>query len=270
MTAYGFFVGPILLTLDQVITYEGNEFPEEATPSWERLGTFDADRWIEDGTFVHFLELGAWAPPPFGENDVYRRSISEFSGQDTFFQWRVMSDVPAEDVDGSPTVVSAGGGGSAGYHTTITKSLVRFIRDNPITLVAYFDISPDVMHTYRIEITDAFNYVYYLDGEVISSGTSLGPYPTASSVLLWSARYYLHDNTARWDYVRYGILPSDASGDYDSDGDVDETDVYFFVDCLLGPDYDAAGPGCEWADMNADGVADGKDIPLFVDAMLAA
>ncbi len=270
MTAHGLLVGLILLTLGQVITYEGNEFPEEASPNWERLGTFDADRWFEDGSFVHFLELGAWAPPPFGENDVYQRPISEFSGQDTFFQWRVMSDVPPEDVDGSPTVVSAAGGGAALYHTSITRSLIRFARDNPGTLIAYFDITPDVMHTYRIEITDDFNYVYYLDGEIISAGTSLGPYPTASSVLLWSARYYLNDNTARWDYVRYGVITDNASGDYDSDGDVDETDVYFLIDCLLGPYYDAAGPGCEWADMNADGVANGKDIRLFVESMLAS
>ena len=43
--------------------------------------------------------------------------------------------------------------------------------------------------------------------------------------------------------------------------------MLFRSDCLLGPD--AAGPGCQWADMNNDGTVNGNDIQLFADAMLA-
>ena len=86
----------------------------------------------------------------------------------------------------------------------------------------------------------------------------------------WVARYYNDEQTARWDYVRYGVIPADHSGDFDSNGIVDQSDLYFFVDCLLAPDYDAAGPGCRWADMNGDGKADGADVQLFVRAMLPA
>jgi len=70
------------------------------------------------------------------------------------------------------------------------------------------------------------------------------------------------ESTTRWDYIRYGTIPDDASGDFDSDGDVDADDAYFFVDCLLGPG--SLWPGCAWADMNADG----DDVQAFVDAML--
>ncbi len=229
----------------------------------------DADRWLDDGWFYQFVELGAWEPPPYGELDVYQRTIAEFAQLGSFFlEWRVETDAPGDDIDGGPVVMSAWGNGSALYHFAITRSLVRFSLDNPTQLTMFVDVQPDVPHTYRVEVIDAVNYSWYIDGELINSGTSIGPYPTASSRINWSAQYYLTEHTAKWGYVRYGTIPADASGDFDTDGIVNETDVYFFVDCLLGPDYDAAGPGCQWADLNADGTADGKDIPLFVDAML--
>lgn len=71
-----------------------------------------------------------------------------------------------------------------------------------------------------------------------------------------------------WDYVRYGVIPPEHSGDFNNNGAIDDTDLYYFVDCLLGPDYDDAGPGCTWADMNADGKADAADIQAFSTAML--
>ncbi|MBI5764095.1 MAG: hypothetical protein HZA51_11275 [Planctomycetes bacterium] len=71
-----------------------------------------------------------------------------------------------------------------------------------------------------------------------------------------------------WDYVRYGVIPQEHSGDFNNNGTIDDTDLYYFVDCLLGPDYDAAGPGCKWADLNADGKADAADIQAFANAML--
>ncbi len=72
-----------------------------------------------------------------------------------------------------------------------------------------------------------------------------------------------------WDYVRYGVIPQNGSGDFNNNGTIDDTDLYYFVDCLLGPATDAAGPGCKWADLNADGTANAADIQAFANAMMA-
>jgi len=137
-------------------------------------------------------------------------------------------------------------------------------------MIMFVDIEPWVMHTYRVELQSEQLYSFYIDGELIDSGVPIGPYPVSGSILKWGARHYQYEQFVHWDYLRYGVIPVDHSGDFDSNGVVDDVDLYFFVDCLLGPDYDAAGPGCVFADMNEDGVADGRDIPDYIDAMLGA
>ena len=74
--------------------------------------------------------------------------------------------------------------------------------------------------------------------------------------------WYL-DNTTQWDYIRFGVIPVEGSGDFDSDGDLDLTDWYFFEECLTngGPDTEA-GPGCLWADIDQDGDVDFGDLGL--------
>lgn len=249
----------------QVIAFEGTCFPEECVPSWSRLGTLDVDRWLDEGWFYQFADLGAWAPPPFGENDAYQRSLAPFAATPNFFiEWRVLTNVPISDLEGTPTVVSAAGDSTALYHVTITNGRLRFYRDN-FKVIFYYDYEPDLPHTFRVEIHNTNEYCLFLDGICIQSGTSVAPYPVEGAVLLWATRYYLTDNTTKWDYLRYGKLPAENSGDFDSNGAVDTSDLYFFVDCLLGPA--GAWPGCKWADMNSDGSADGADVQAFVQAL---
>lgn len=62
--------------------------------------------------------------------------------------------------------------------------------------------------------------------------------------------------------VRIGPRPADIN----RDGDIDETDIPTFVDCLLG-----GGPAPPWhADVNRDGCADGLDIQPFASAMITS
>ena len=75
-----------------VVTYEGDVHPE--TVGWTPVGSFDADTWVEGGWFFQFVELGAWAPPPFGEADFYQRSISAFAGEQTFFVGKGLRQTP--------------------------------------------------------------------------------------------------------------------------------------------------------------------------------
>ena len=253
--------------LAQVVCFEADGiFPEASSPPWTRVGTFDADRWFSNGRFFQFVELGAWAPPPYGEFDGYQRSLADFANSPSFFiEWRVITDVTIDDINGTPVVVSAAGDSAAVYHVSITNGRLRFIRDNPIQVVYYFDFEPNLVHTFRVEITSK-NYCVYVDDNCIHSGTSIAAYPLGGAVLVWAARYYQSDHTAQWNYLRYGSVPDDHSGDFDSNSLVDFDDLSFFVDCLLGPG--GAWPGCKWADMNADGIANGADVQLFANALL--
>ena len=260
------------LTRSGVVTYEGDVFPDLV--GWQRLGTFDADRWIEHGWFCHFLELGVWDPPPYGELDVYRRALADYAGAETFFiEWRVMTDAPASILEdsGIPVSVSAAGTTVAGYQFIITDARVEVIRNNFLPII-FVDIEPGVPHTYRLELEEAPNepdslYAWYIDGAPIDAGLAVGPYPTDSSVLLWGARHYMFENTTCWQYLRYGTIPIDGSGDYDSNGNLDRFDFYFFHECLSADaPGDDAGPGCRFADMDSDTDVDLHDFALLQNA----
>ena len=172
-------------------------------------------------------------------------------------------------MDGVPSGVSLTAGTSSTFHFTVTTDQVRFIRDNPIGLVQYRDITPNIHHTYYLALHNDLSYEWYIDGVVVNSGQYPSAFPTINARLNWWSRYYLTEQTAQWDYVRYGVIPQDASGDFNNNGTIDDTDLTYFIDCLLGPDYDAAGPGCKWADLNSDGTANAADIQAFANAMLA-
>ena len=248
----------------QIIAYEGDAFPEsEAAAPWTHItqGT-PAQRWTDGSLFCQFISPG--------QLDDYKRTIAEFTGSPSFFvTWREMTDVPRSQLGDSPNgLVAATSINSDVFHFSVTADEVEFVRDNPLGLVLDVDIQPGVLHTYYLALHNDLSYSWCVDGVVVNSGQYPAPYPVSDARVQWWARCFGYSQTAKWDYVRYGVIPADHSGDFNNNGVVDETDLYFFIDCLLGPDYDAAGPGCRWSDMNADGKADGGDVQLFVNAMM--
>lgn len=200
------FFAMVATVCANTVTYEGDVFPEEV--GWERVGTLDADRSLDGGLFVQFLQLGVWAPEPFGEADFYRRSLKDFAGAAVFFiEWRVETDAPSSilDVSATPVALSAGGSAAANYQMKITDTKVQLWRSNflPILLL---DITGGVPHTYRLELHTDQWYAWYIDGELVDAGTPEGPYPNNDSVVIWGARHHYVDNTTRWDYVRFGTI----------------------------------------------------------------
>jgi hypothetical protein len=84
----------------------------------------------------------------------------------------------------------------------------------------------------------------------------------------------MFDSTSLWEHVRYGVIPPDAAGDFDSSNSIGLFDFYFFQECLTnlrigingGPGNDA-GPGCRWANMDgADSDVDLADFAAFQNA----
>ncbi len=188
-----------------IVSYEGNVYPEDA--GWERVGSGGAIRSLQDGFFVQVGEVT-------GLLDAYQRSLADFAAAENFFiEWRVQTDAPSSilDVSGTPVALSASGTDSASYHFTITDERFRVIRSNFLPII-FVDIEQDIPHTYRLELFGDESYGWYIDDHMIDSGVPAGPYPTASSNIIWGVRHYEPGYTTRWDYIRYGIIPEPATG----------------------------------------------------------
>ncbi|MCH7702426.1 MAG: hypothetical protein IID37_12140 [Planctomycetes bacterium] len=244
-----------------MFSYECNSFPDEA--GWEVVNEVcDAEQWLDGGWLFQHVETGCGGPPGGGQFD-YTRSLAEFIGEPAFFiEWRIETDGDQSEIDGvAPAALTAGGFGVVLYHFTIAKDQVRFIRDfEPPTL--WIDIDPDVPHTYRLELFGEDLYIWYIDGQVIDSGIPGAAYPSSTPSINWRAKAWYLESTTQWDYIRYGTIPEPASGDFDSDDDVDLDDYYFFQDCVTEPNTDA-GPGCTWADFDGDSDVDHHDFAAF-------
>lgn len=248
----------------QVVTYEGNDFPEQI--GWQRLRD-TVERRLEDGWLVQTVESG---------QDFYRYDISglsELVGR-FFVEWRAITNNPEWLIDEwqVPAAVSAGGQAASLYHTVMTESAAVLLRDISIPRVIA-PISINLPHIYRVEVFPD-EYIWYIDGIVADRGVPEGPYPDADAEVLWGVEGNEGVSaTTAWDFVRTGRIPDDASGDYDSDGAETLFDYYFVQDCLTkdgpvifgGPEQNA-GPGCRFADFDADGDTDMLDYAQFQNA----
>ena len=109
----------------------------------------------------------------------------------------------------APVSLSAASQGDTNYRLVMSRDLVDFSRDNAIPTI-FVQIEPDLMHTYRIEHIGNKLYRFLIDGMVIDSGVPEGPYPIASSFIIWRSFCSQAPNMTTWDYVVFGTLESEA------------------------------------------------------------
>jgi len=258
----------------QVVSWEGESFPE--TDGWERTTFCTPERVLQDGWLCQAFQIGECGAPPGGDRDTYRRSILDFDGDPEFFlEFRVSTTGERSEIPGgAPVAVAAGSSGAVSYNFFIARDQIKFIRDVDLP-IWFIDVDPDISHIIRLEFYNRQppTFRWYLDGESVDEGLAEGPYPSVDPRIVWQGRSWFLPNETRWDYLRYGVIPADASGDYDSDGAVTLDDFYFFQECLTndrpgihgGPDNDA-GPGCRFADFDSDGDTDLRDFAEFQNA----
>lgn len=246
----------------EMVSYEATSLPElDVIAPWIRSGSFGLDRWLENGAFFQRPEQGNW-PWPHGEEDYYRRCISEIAGSESWYlEWRVQTDGPREFIPvTAPCALAAYDLLGSWYRFVIAGDQVEFIRDLSLPIL-YFDIAPNVDHAYRLEIEGTREYRLLIDGRLVDAGTPEGPYPTISSEMVWGAAYYQDEWITEWSYIRYGgPIPDAGTGDFDVDGTITLRDWYFFLDYTSGPEEPhAVGWAC--GDMEPADAADG-DIDL--------
>jgi len=250
--------------LADVFSYEADSFPDRA--GWDLLQNYcNPDLSIEDGWFHQHVELCPDDPPPGGQQASYRRSLEEYIGVDTFFlEWVVETDADRTEIPwGGGAAFSAWSQGAVNYRFFITSDQAKLNRDNTLPII-FVDIEPGLPHNYRLELYGAELYVWYIDGEIVDSGLPEGEYPSFNPNVNMRAKAAWLPNTTRWDYIRWGQIPPDGSGDFNSDGEVDSADLPFFQECLTTEA--GSWPGCAWADMDFDGDTDCDDGQLFIKA----
>jgi hypothetical protein len=225
--------------------------------------------WSNHGWYYQKLGFDACLGQPNGARDVFVRSLEPFNGVQNFFvEYRVETDGDQSGIPyGSPIVLVFANSYRVAYHMTIARDLMKFaLYDPPIRFV---EIGPDMPHIYRVELY-ADLYLFYIDGSLIDESLPEGPFPAHDSRMTWQGRAYFHPCENAWDYIRYGVIPEDSSGDYDSDAVITLPDFYFFQECLTnerpgingGPENDT-GPGCRFADFDADADVDLLDFADF-------
>ncbi|MCH7592531.1 MAG: hypothetical protein IH989_07115 [Planctomycetes bacterium] len=183
---------------------------------------------------------------------------------ETFFlEWVVETDADASELPwGGGAAFSAWSQGGVNYRFFIASDLAELDRDAGIPSV-FVAIEPGVPHTHRLELVGAESYVWFIDGEIVDSGVPEGPYPIFNPNVNMRAKASWLPNSTRWNYVRWGTIAANE-GDFNSDGEVDFYDLYFFQECLT---TEAGGwAGCAWADMDESGSVDCTDWVLFLAA----
>jgi len=254
----------------QTVAYEGNDWPENV--GWIRASFCNPPRTLIDDWLQQRVGPCPGDPLPGGQQESFRRGLGEFVGYaSVFLEWRMVTDGPSSEIIGvAPASIVMAGNFGTNYHFTIARDQVRMIRDNLLPIL-YEPLSPDLPHTIRLELRTDASYALYVDSRVVEEGVPEGPFPqNDSAVISFRAKCWYEPSNTSWDYVRFGVIPDDASGDFDNEDDVDLRDFYFFHECLTndrigisgGPNADA-GTGCRWADFDGDDDVDLADVAAF-------
>ncbi len=227
--------------------------------------------WNDSGTYnqrLGFDDCSDTAPPGGGQ-DAYLANVSEYNGDSTwFFEFRAETDGDRSEISGiAPIAFTAFNFFGSNYSVVLARDRIKLYRDALLPIL-FFDLEPEVPHTIRLELNNVGvpTYRWYIDHVLVDAGLAEYAFPDHDARVVWLGEAWNLPCENAWDYIRYGRPPTPASGDFDSDGDSDQRDAFYFAECIAergnGPGA-VADPGCLWADMDTDGDIDFADFAQF-------
>ncbi len=233
------------------------------------LGEFcEPTTWIADGSYFQEVDDDSCPKEPVGESEAFERSLDDYLASAQFWiEWRVEGNGnTSELIFGAPAALGMGDPFTGvNYTFVVARDMAKLNRGNLLPII-FAPFAAGVAHTHRLELLGDEWYAWYIDGHLVDSGMPSGAFPSRIATLTWLGRSWHEPALNRWDYIRYGDLQEPFSGDFDSDGDRDGRDAFYFAECIAergnGPGA-PADPGCPWADMDADGDVDFADFGTF-------
>jgi len=172
----------------------------------------------------------------------------------------------AEMQNGAPGGLAAFNAFGNLYHIVFASDLVKLSGDSDLPIF-FVDLEPGVPHTIRVEVINdppPSVFRWYIDSNLIHEGPADGVFPSSDARITWVGRTWQQPTLNEWHYIRTGDIPLSASGDFNSDGEVDQDDHFYFSECIdRGFEGEPAIPSCDWADFNADDVVNCDDAPAF-------
>ena len=244
------------------IEWEGDDWPENENPAWERnWGNWNgqyhggAYRTLENGilTYDSLYDFGVF---DFYEMD--RAGEMDPGPQQVFImEWRVKVE-QVVGYCGDPGVsVTSDSSRKVGFDYWVDHVESVF---EPGVIIP---IAPGVFHDYRLVSADMAGYKLYIDGQLARVGSFWQG--VSPAYVAWGDGCQGGASFHEWDYFRFGAV-SAVVGDVNCDGSVDIADINPFVAVLSGRE---ASQGCpaENADINGDGQVNFVDINAFVDLL---
>jgi len=234
---------------------------------WTVVGQWgELASWVENGVYYQDFPNNC-VPGPVCANQSLSRSIEMFNGrQSWFYEYRVSgTGNQAEIPNGAPTVLATANSFGNAYHVTLASDKIK-LSGGPSIPILFYDIEPAI-HTIRLELSNEpppATFHWYVDSVLVLEGLAKSPFPDFDSRITWQGRSWQQPTVNAWHYIRAGDIPLDASGDFDSNGQVDSFDHFYFSECK---ERSAGGepvfPSCSWADFDASGTVDCSDWAAF-------
>ncbi len=199
----------------QMVSYEGNSFPEES--GWERRERLHPpERWLSDG-WLHFECESLRENPCSGEDEFYRWDIEDWANAPRFvLEGRIATDGPnSELIAVAPASLVASGTSGIRFHATVSRDEAIFFWD-PDVYAVIVPLDPEMSHEFRVDVYGPYWFEWSVDGVVHEWGSVGRQYPTADSAVQWGARAFCFDNVTAFDYVRFGVPDDEPQIDCDA------------------------------------------------------
>ncbi|MEW6251520.1 MAG: hypothetical protein AB1716_12805 [Planctomycetota bacterium] len=173
-------------------------FPEEA--GWTRYTREGGDqRWFEDG----WLVMDGTADPRIQDYNRFDRSLDPAPGEEFIVQWRISVDQLSGYYDPAIGVFSDEQWG-VGFVMSLGDIKSQFEQN----VSASF--APGVAHTFELRSRDMRAYSLSIDGLPAISGSFW--LSLSRSHVAWGDGVYGAASLARWEFVRFGVVPEPDSG----------------------------------------------------------
>lgn len=254
----------------EMVSSDFNSVPIEE--GWDLVQQFcDPTLWIDDGTYSQRLDFEACGPPPQGGHDSYVRSIDSFVGsQAWFFEFRVLTTGDRSEIPGgAPAVLVAFNAFGEDYTAVVARDQVKLFRD-ALLPVLFFDLTPGVFHRIRLELDNAQppTYEWFIDSTSVDFGLAEDTFPSDDARITWRGKAWFLPTENTWDYIRYGDIAIDGSADFNSDGEVNEFELFYIDECIQRSlTGENVHPSCGWADVNSDFIVDCADWQIVSETM---